>query len=374
MFVAEPSRHAVDLELKPDFARARERWERFWRGESSDRPPVRIVLPKPGREVPPRPEPYSVPHGDIALAASQTLAWASAQDWLGDAVPGCLITFAPDHFALLLGADLRYDDGSESGTPTGWVLPFLSDYGNEIRFHPDGKWWEKTVACIRGFRAVCDGRMVVSGPNLQGGLDALAAIRDPQRLLMDLLDCPAEVHAALDQIDCAMVEVRRALAYELDLPRWGSVTRHGTYGTGLVDVPQCDFSAMISVEAFREFELPSLTKECADAQGCLYHLDGKEALHHLPALAEVPNLHAIQWQPGAGGAAQDWSALFRRIDDLGLGQMRGGTRQQVRALWQTLQQRHRLYVNSVRDVRTRADAETLLAGWEASSPEDQCIS
>lgn len=356
----------MELELKPDFGQTRQRWDRYWRGEATDRPPVRIVLPKPGVRVPPRPEPYSVPHGDIARAAQQTLDWAAAQDWLGDAVPGCLITFAPDHFALLLGAGLRYDDGSKSGTPTGWVLPFLDDYGTGIRFRPEGEWWERTVTCIRAFRKACDGRMVVSGPNLQGGLDALAAIRGPQRLLMDLLDCPADVHAALSQIDAALVQVRASLASELDVATWGSVTRHGFYGTGLVDVPQCDFSAMVGVETFREFAMPSLVKECAGAQGSIYHLDGKEAIRHLPALAEVPNLQAIQWQPGAGGAGRDWSALYGWIDALGLGQLRSGTRDVIRDLWSRLRNRARLYVSGVSDVRTRKEAEAYLERWDGT--------
>lgn len=354
----------MQLDLKPDFDRARAHWDRFWRGEGTDRPPIRIVLPKPGSVVPLAPHPYAVPHGDLEQAAVQTLAWAAAQDWLGEAVPGCLITFAPDHFAMLLGAEMTYDDGSHSGTPTVWIQPFLEEYDTPIRFRPECRWWERTVHCIRSFRRVCDGHLVVAGPNLQGGLDALAAIRGPERLLMDLLDCPADVHRALAQIDRALVEVRAALAAELDLARWGSVTRHGTYGSGLVDVPQCDFSAMIGGEAFREFELPSLTRECAGAQGNLYHLDGKEAVHHLPALATIPHIHTIQWQPGAAGAGQDWSALFRRIDELGLGQMRSGPRAELRRLWGELRQRQRFYVCRVDDIRTRAEAEAFLAGWE----------
>jgi hypothetical protein len=87
-------------------------------------------------------------------------------------------------------------------------------------------------------------------------------------------------------------------------------------------------------------------------------MDGKEAILHLPALAQVPKLHAIQWQPGAGGALSD------EIDRLGLGQMRGGTREEVRGLWSRLRQPRRLYISRVADVATRAEAEAFLAEWE----------
>ena len=327
------------------------------------------MIPKPDSDVPKPPHPYSVPHGDIRKAAEKTLAWAQAQDWLGDSVPGCLVTFAPDHFALLLGAGLRYDNGSESGMTTSWVLPCLESYDDEIRFRPEGVWWEKTVECIRVFRAVCDGHLVVSGTNLQGGLDALSAIRGPERLLMDLLDCPEGVKTALRQIDQALIDVRKALAEELDIATWGSVTRHGYYGTGLVDVPQCDFSAMISPEAFREFALPSLIRECAGAQGNYYHLDGKEALRHLPALAEIPGINGIQWQPGDRGIHMDWSKLYRQIDDLGLGLIRGGSREDVRGWWRNLKNRHWLYVDGVKDIRTRDEAEVFSAEWDRAEDD-----
>ena len=38
----------------------------------------------------------------------------------------------------------------------------------------------------------------------------------------------------------------------------------------------------------------------------------------------IPEIHAVQWVPGAGNERRDWSALYRRIDDLGKGQLRGG--------------------------------------------------
>ena len=352
------------LELKPDFAETRARWTRYWNDEIDDRPMTQIVLQKPGVPQPPKVEAYSVPYGDIEKAALATLEWARAKEWLADSVPGCQITFAADHFAMLLGAEMTYDDGSVSGTPTGWVHPFMDDYDREIKFRPDWKWWEKTVECIRGFRKICDGRLVVSGPNLEGGLDALAAIRGPENLLMDLLDRPGDVKRALEQIDAALKDARAALTAELDTPRWGSVTRHGTYSTGLTDVPQCDFSAMISAGAFREFELPALIKETdATDGGNIYHLDGKEALHHLPALAEVPKIKSIQWQPGASGCNADWSALFAQIDSLGLGQMRGGSPAEIRELWRTLRVPRRLYVPWVGGVKTRAEADAYLAGF-----------
>jgi hypothetical protein len=74
---------------------------------------------------------------------------------------------------------------------------------------------------------------------------------------------------------------------------------------------------MISPEMFREFGLPSLKHECDMLAGVVYHLDGPDAIRHLPAVSEIEKVKMIQWVPGAGEAAKkDWTALFQQIDDL----------------------------------------------------------
>ena len=60
----------------------------------------------------------------------------------------------------------------------------------------------------------------------------------------------------------------------------------------------------------------------------------------------------------------DWSKLYRQIDDLGLGLIRGGSREDVRGWWWSLKNRHRLYVDGVKDIRTRDEAEVFLAEWD----------
>jgi hypothetical protein len=88
------------------------------------------------------------------------------------------MSFAPDHFSLLLGAEMVYSGSTDSGdAETGWIVPFLKDYDQEIHFRPDCTWWEKTVECIRAFRKRCDGKMIIYGTHFQGGLDDPAAIK-----------------------------------------------------------------------------------------------------------------------------------------------------------------------------------------------------
>lgn len=52
------------LEFRPDVEHVRERWTRFWRGDS-DRPLFRAIRPRAGVETVPRPRPYDLSAGDI---------------------------------------------------------------------------------------------------------------------------------------------------------------------------------------------------------------------------------------------------------------------------------------------------------------------
>jgi hypothetical protein len=294
--------------------------------------------------------------------------WAGAFYWCGDAIPGYRATFAPDDMALLLGADLEYTGDTHGDGLTGWIVPFLDDYDREIRFQPESKWCRRMATCIRALRKRFDGRILICWTQLQGGLDALSAIRGPQQLLVDLLHCPADVEDALRRIDRAVNEARDFLAREYDVPALGSLTRHGMYHPGRLDVPQCDFSCMIGEAMFRRFEVPSLINECAGLDVAEYHLDGPDAIRHLEAICEIDKIKVIQWQPGAGNAAQrDWNELYARIDGLGKGHLRGGSPDEVRKLWRGY--RSNYLCCGVSGVTSRMQAEDVIASFDGLARE-----
>jgi hypothetical protein len=132
---------------------------------------------------------------------------------------------------------------------------------------------------------------------------------------------PEKVRLALKQLDEALAEVRKAFAEILDVATWGSLNRFGMYSSGIIDVPQCDVSCMISPEMFNQFEVPPLTKEIAGLEASIYHLDGPGALRHVESLCAIEQLDMIQWMPGEGHYDDDWSELNAKIDKLGKGQI-----------------------------------------------------
>jgi hypothetical protein len=312
----------MQLEFKPDFEQAQQRWIAYWKGES-DRPIVASVIPKPGVTPVDQPAYTSGFSGDFEPVIDQVLAWAQTHEFLGEAIPFYYLEFGPDHFSSFLGADMRahVDSGA-----TSWLVPFVDDWDSaRIEFQPNSYWWRRTADFIRALRARCDGKLLIASPTLVAGLDCLAAIRGQEKLAIDLIEQPDAVQRALAKVRKAYEDILDALAVELDYATWGSINRHGFYSTGRTNVPQCDFSCMISSEMFAEFQLPNLKHETEQLDGSCYHLDGQEAIHHLEAICSLPGLHAIQWQPGAGrGSERGWIDLHHRIDELGKGQYLGG--------------------------------------------------
>lgn len=352
----------MQLECRPDVKDVQQRWARYWAGEMTTRPMILADMPRSEDE--PQAEfipPYNFAFRPIEECIEKLEAYVTTTAWAGDFIPSYPVTFVPDDFALMLGAECEFS-GEGKGL-TGWVEPFLEDYDQEIRFRPESKWFEHMADCARALKARFDGRILIRWTQLQGGLDALSAIRGPERLLMDLVSCPEQVTAALRQVDRALDEARDALAGLFEVDRLGSQTRHGLYHPGRVDVPQCDFSCMISEAMFEQFELSSLQSECASLDGAEYHLDGPDAIRHLEAICRVDAIKLVQWQPGAGNAAtQDWTDLYRRIDRLGRGTIRAMTREQIKAFWQETTANYHVLV--VTDATSQAEVDDFLAELE----------
>ncbi len=329
----------MTLDFRADVQSVRERWAAFWRGESP-RPLLHARRPKCGVTPVPMPRPYDCAFGELEPIIDQALGWAATHEFLADTIPSFMITFAPDHFAALLGAQIQRGGNGQ----TNWVEPCLQTLeGVEIAFQRNGCWWKRTVECIERFRARCDGRMIITGTHLQGGLDCLAALYGTQNLLTDMALAPDTVLQALEQVDRALAEVRAALADVLDVATWGSLNRFGMYCEGIIDVPQCDVSCMLSPEMFDAFERPSLVKEIGTTAASIYHLDGPDALQHTESLCAIDALDMIQWMPGEGYYDDDWSALHAQIDALGKGQIFQGycklTAAEIQRIWETYRSR-----------------------------------
>lgn len=293
-------------------------WEAYWRGEA---PMVVATVPKPDRQRVPQPPWGALRHQSADEVADQLLAWAASHDFAGGAVPSYVVSHNTGFVAQLMGAELE-----ECGD-SAQVIPCIDDLDTaEIHFDPEGPVWRRFVENARRLQERCGDEILICAPCLGGNLDLLDGLRGTSTLLMDLIDNPSGVHRCLRQLDDIYGELMARADELFRVAELGTANRHGMYCRGRTAIPQCDFSCMISPAMFREFAIPYLHSEMKRLDGVEYHLDGPEAICHLEAVCELPEVHLIQWVPGAGNERRDWTALFDRIDALGKGQLRGGSR------------------------------------------------
>jgi hypothetical protein len=311
----------VVLEFKNDWEQARRRLTAWWDGEVIGRVALQVTAPREGVARRSVPAPPSVERRwtDAQYAIESAEARMAATYYGGEAFPCYWPNLGPDVFAGYLGCPLEF------GEQTSWSVPIVESWAAHppLRLDPQNHWWRLTLEMTRLAAERGRGRYLVGLTDLHGGVDGLAALRDPQRLCLDLYDCPDDVRAAMR----ALIPIWFVI-YETPLrivlaksPDNGSTTWLPVWSPGKCYPISCDFAALVSPAMFREFILPHLLAEAAWLDHAICHLDGPDATRHLDALFEIPQLRAIQWVPGArwDGQMLEWLPLLKRIQAAGKG-------------------------------------------------------
>ncbi len=309
------------LQYKPDFPECAQRMTAFWRGEPLDRPPIWVTAPRrrplSGPPAPPDPGDPVRRWTDARWRLLAADAAMRATFYGGEAVPAFVPQLGPGSLAIHLGSEPVFMPD------TVWYEPCLQSLtgGPDLRHDEHEPWWVFTREMVLRARQMGEGKFVLAFPDLIENLDTLASLRGAQELLVDLIDAPEAVHRYQHHILELYFLYYDELAALMDIPAKGSlfVTFPG-WGPGRVCKLQCDLSAMISPRMFREFVLPYLCAQCRRVDHAFYHLDGPDAICHLEALLEIPELHGIQWTPGAGTEpveSEVWWPLYRRTQEAG---------------------------------------------------------
>ncbi|MGQ9880715.1 MAG: hypothetical protein ACUVSV_07625 [Armatimonadota bacterium] len=303
-----------DLAWKPDFGKTVERFEAWWLGEVIDRPPVTLYV-TPSR-------PYQGPvkeHRslrerwmDVEYVVESAIAHLERHDFVGDSFPIYWPNLGPEITATLFGCELEFSEG------TSWSKPVVhepEDWYRILEMSPNfNNVYCQTIERMTDYAIQrCEGRYIVGITDLHGNYDILAALRDPQALCMDLIDCPDLVAQVGRHMVAAFVEAFERSYRKIAAAGFGCTTWLTAYHEGPCYVPSCDFWAMVSVQMAREYILPDVLSEMEPLERSIFHLDGPDALKHLPLLLEIPSLHAVQWVYGAGrGPAARWIEVYRQ--------------------------------------------------------------
>lgn len=301
---------SVPLTLCPSFPDVAARWNAWWKFEA-DRP---LIVAQTARDSGIRWDKafdlIEAPESWLRVRRAQT----EASHFAGEAVPSVRVDIGPVALAAFLGAPLHLALDEQ----TSWQRPVLESWESLPPFEIDWEnpWLRKVLVLMECLAEDARGHYLVCLPDLTGAIDALANLRGPERLCMDLFEHRAAIKTAAARI----VEAWEAVfcrMYDLVLGRGAGIIQWVTaWAESPCTVPTCDFNALIGPEDFSEICLPALSEQARRAGLCCFHLDGPEAARHGRALAEAPDITAVQYTPGAGTpSALAMLPLFRMFQE-----------------------------------------------------------
>lgn len=318
-----PVRHpepVMPIDHIQDWRERLARQDAFWQREIIDRPVVCLSLPKPR---PPHPPAARRAHAafrdrwmDAQFVAERALAEVMNRDYLGDALPTACPNLGPDLFAAFLGCDLEFAED------TSWSVPCLKTWADaaKVRFSEHGFYWKKLLEMTDALLEIGKGKFYTGLTDMHPGGDAIAALRGPEQLSLDMIEAAGEVKALLEYVNGTFSDV-----YDFYYEKLSGAGQAFTNWCGIVStrkwhVISNDFSCMISPAMFDDVFLPGIIEECRHLEASIYHLDGPGALPHLDSLLRIEALNAVQWVPGAGnGRASDWLPVYTKCQAAGKG-------------------------------------------------------
>ncbi len=237
-----------------------------------------------------------------------------------DVIPIADTDIGPGSLALFCGSEPGFS------RDTVWFEPSMMDCDHPeslppLKFDPENKWWKLTERTLRRCAELARGRYLVGCPDLVENVDIIAALRDPQTLMMDMIERGDWVEEKVREINQVWFDAYQRI-YDIIKFEEGSSAfgAFQVWGRGKTAKLQCDASAMFSPEMFERFVVPSLTEQCEWLDHSLYHLDGTQAMCHLDSLLSIKALDAIEWTPQAGIERNNhprWFKMYRRILDAG---------------------------------------------------------
>jgi len=296
-----------------DWDGAKKRWEAWWGCGLYDRVLLCVTAPR-----------NNAPPPDIPAADTRT-QWTDVDFMVrgthetsrtvwhgGEKLPLFWHYWSVGH-ALPFGCEQQFEKDTIWASPAPVGRDGYPSFDG-WREHP---WWtwmlEATEKAVRDSR----GEYFVMPTWGNDAVDNLAIIRGTEQLLLDIAEDPAWVTDAVNTLSDIFIEMYRELRLRVDRGRdllEGSITGQGCWTAGTVASFDCDTAAMVSPDVFQEFFLPPLVRTMHTVDRRVYHFDGVCALQHMDAVLDIPEIHAIQWLPGAGREPiVQWVPVIQRI-------------------------------------------------------------
>ena len=294
------------------------RWDSYWKRNVQGVPLMCIVAEKPGsvdRQMQEnlRSRDMFDKYRDAARMTERYRYFARTHEFLADSFPNISLDFGPGSLAAYLGSDIRFQPG------TVWFTDCVEEWEDypPLTFDPNNRWYREHLQLFRDVRALAGDDFYLTIPDLMENIDVLASLRGAQNTIFDMMDEPEELEERISQVQSLYWQYYDSfydiVAREEDGVKSSSYTVFQIWGRGRTVKLQCDFSAMMSPKQFVQFIQPALDEQSKSADNVLYHLDGPDAIKHLPALMEIKGIDALQWTAGSynpDGTHEQWFSIY----------------------------------------------------------------
>ena len=302
-----------------DWEGVKTRYTAWWQADVADRPLLRVTAPRaiPLDTIPP--QDLSVAHEEMRWCDSEFLLrrmqWCLRHQYFGgEALPIGQNPISSGHALYYGGAAHFYPY-----TVTVHPAPVGADGYPVLGQWNDSRWWQLACAQIQRFVQDCEGRYFVMPFWGNNAGDTLAVVRGVEQFYLDLYDNSAWVKSAVKQVSDALISVHETFFEMIAATGMeGTVNHTGTWASGRTLGVDCDVAVNFSREMFQDYIYPPLREFMSHADYNVYHLDGQGQLRHIDLLLATPELHAIQWVPGAGHEeVSQWFPLLQHIQQHG---------------------------------------------------------
>lgn len=302
------------MKYKQNWDETRIKFTNWWSRRNSGRPLMIVVSPKAGvkTELPEQLAIRSVDdrYRDAARMVARYRHYCETHDFLGESFPNLSADFGPGSMAGYLGSNIVFNHD------TVWFDHFVEDWEDQPRlvFDPQNRWWAEHYQLLADSCRLAGDDFFVGIPDIIENVDILASLRGANDLIFDMIDQPEEVSKRLDELDAVYFEYYDRCYNLLKDAQGGSCyTVFQIWGPGRTAKLQCDFSAMMSPQQYRDFIQPSLRRQARQLDQVLYHLDGPDAIKHLDAVLAIDEIDALQWTSGdhgPDGTLADWYEIY----------------------------------------------------------------
>ncbi len=312
------------MKYKKNWEETKMKWESYWKRQNTGRPLMCIWAEKeevrdPEREAALKPISMEDKYQNAERMVERFRYFCETHEFMGESFPNISLDFGPGSMAGYLGSNIVFNED------TVWFEEFVEDWleYKDLAYDPENVWIKKHLELFRRVKELSGDDFLIGIPDIMENIDVLASMRGAQNTIFDMIDEPEEITRRIGQIDDIYFNYYDQF-YDIVKAEDKSscYTVFQIWGPGKTAKLQCDFSAMMSPDNFREFIQDSLRKQARQLDNVIYHLDGPDAIKHVDAIMEIEEIDALQWTSGdygPDGTFEEWYQIYDKAVAAGKG-------------------------------------------------------